>query len=284
MLAAMRRAVLAALVAGLALTGSAAAQTGEDAACGARAAPRALRREQPHGDERPARDRRGARRRGEARPDRVRDRRARRRQPGGSLDLHRRARRAPRSTVGRRRAPAGSVLAAREPGRSPHVGGPVGELARERGIRTAMLTVWPEAARSYAFPAVVRSYRAAAVAARATLLPAGSAWLAAWRRAPRLALYGTDDFHPSVLGSTLAALVVYARLTGTPPSAVPLPFNARTTPDPAPGRGRRAPLAPDGGARPPCEDRAHADREPADPPSAGSPRPTPTGWRFAAGT
>ena len=59
--------------------------------------------------------------------------------------------------------------------------------------------------------------------------PAGSAWLAAWRRAPRLALYGPDDFHPSVLGSTLAALVVYARLTGTPPSAVPLPFGARTT-------------------------------------------------------
>ena len=103
------------------------------------------------------------------------------------------------------------------------------ELARERGIRTALLTVWPEAARSYAFPAVVQSYRAAATAARATLLPAGSAWLAAWRRAPRLALYGPDDFHPSVLGSTLAALVVYARLTGTPPSAVPLPYGARTT-------------------------------------------------------
>jgi hypothetical protein len=103
------------------------------------------------------------------------------------------------------------------------------ELARERGIRTALLTVWPEAARSYAFAAVVQSYRSAAAAAQATLLPAGSAWLAAWRRAPRLALYGPDAFHPSVLGSTLAALVVYARLTGTPPSAVPLPYGARTT-------------------------------------------------------
>ena len=102
------------------------------------------------------------------------------------------------------------------------------DLAREHGIRTALLTVWPEKERSYAFPAVVQSYRAAAVAARGTLLPAGSAWLAAWRRAPRLALYGPDDFHPSVLGSTLAALVVYARLTGTPPSAVPLPYRAGT--------------------------------------------------------
>lgn len=102
------------------------------------------------------------------------------------------------------------------------------DLAREHGIRTALLTVWPEEARSYAFPAVVQSYRAAAAAAKGTLLPAGAAWLAAWRRAPRLALYGPDDFHPSVLGSTLAALVVYARLTGAPPSAVPLPYRART--------------------------------------------------------
>ena len=102
------------------------------------------------------------------------------------------------------------------------------DLAREHGIRTALLTVWPEETRSYAFPAVVQSYRAAAAAASGTLLPAGAAWLAAWRRAPRLALYGPDDFHPSVLGSTLAALVVYARLTGTPPSAVPLPYRART--------------------------------------------------------
>ena len=102
------------------------------------------------------------------------------------------------------------------------------DLALEQGARTALLTVWPEEARSYAFPAVVQSYRAAAVASRGTLLPAGSAWLAAWRRSPRLALYGPDDFHPSVLGSTLAALVVYARLTGTPPGAVPLPFRPRT--------------------------------------------------------
>ena len=53
----------------------------------------------------------------------------------------------------------------------------------------------------------------------ATLLPAGPAWLAAWRRSPKLRLYGPDGFHPSVLGTTLAALVVYARLTGTSPSA-----------------------------------------------------------------
>jgi len=102
------------------------------------------------------------------------------------------------------------------------------DLARAHGIRPALLTVWPETERSYAFPAVVQSYRAASVAARATLLPAGPAWLAAWRRSPKLRLYGPDGFHPSVLGTTLAALVVYTRLTGTPPSAVPLPYRAPT--------------------------------------------------------
>ena len=109
------------------------------------------------------------------------------------------------------------------------MGGPLGRAGARARHPDGDAHGLARGARSYAFPAVVRSYRAAAVAARATLLPAGSAWLAAWRRAPRLALYGPDDFHPSVLGSTLAALVVYARLTGTPPSAVPLPFNARTT-------------------------------------------------------
>ena len=37
------------------------------------------------------------------------------------------------------------------------------------------------------------------VTASATLLPAGPAWLAAWRRVPKLRLYGPDGFHPSVL-------------------------------------------------------------------------------------
>ncbi|MGE5692049.1 MAG: hypothetical protein ACM33B_15980 [Pseudomonadota bacterium] len=92
---------------------------------------------------------------------------------------------------------------------------------RARGARPALLQVWPEGDRPEALPAVLRSYAAAASAADATLLPAGAAWREAWRRDPALPLYGPDRFHPSLLGTALAALVVHAALTGLPPATLP---------------------------------------------------------------
>jgi hypothetical protein len=80
------------------------------------------------------------------------------------------------------------------------------------GTRTALLTVWPESYRRGALVDVIASYRRAAEASGAMLLPAGDAWRLAWRCAPRLALYGPDGFHPSELGTLAAALVVYGRL------------------------------------------------------------------------
>jgi len=92
------------------------------------------------------------------------------------------------------------------------------------GVKYAAL-LWPESERSYAFPAVVRSYREAARAAHAELYPAGRAWQAAWRRNPRLPLYGADGFHPSQLGTYLTALVVLAGLTHEPPINRPFRIN-----------------------------------------------------------
>lgn len=95
------------------------------------------------------------------------------------------------------------------------------DAARANGVRPALLTVWPESVRSYALPDVIRSYANAAKAADAELYPAGLAWQAAWRRNPRLPLYGPDGFHPSPLGTYLTALVVLAGLTGEPPIGLP---------------------------------------------------------------
>lgn len=51
------------------------------------------------------------------------------------------------------------------------------------------------------------------------LLPVGEAWRAAWREDASLALYSSDNFHPSPAGSYLAALVIYEQLFGQPARA-----------------------------------------------------------------
>jgi hypothetical protein len=89
------------------------------------------------------------------------------------------------------------------------------DAARAAGTRPALLTVWPESYRQNALPDVIASYRRAAQAAGAELLPAGAAWREAWRCNRRLPLYGPDGFHPSRLGTYTAALVVYGRLFKT---------------------------------------------------------------------
>ena len=89
-------------------------------------------------------------------------------------------------------------------------------VARSAGTRPGLLTVWPESYRKTALGDVIVSYRRAAEAAKAELFPAGAAWRAAWACNSRLRLYGPDGFHPSRLGTHLAALVVYGRLFTAP--------------------------------------------------------------------
>jgi hypothetical protein len=99
------------------------------------------------------------------------------------------------------------------------------DLARQHGVRPALLTVWPEDYRSGVMPDVIASYANAAKAAGAELYPAGVAWQAAWRRSPALPLYGADGFHPSTLGTYLTALVVLAGLTDEEPLGLPYKFD-----------------------------------------------------------
>lgn len=82
------------------------------------------------------------------------------------------------------------------------------------GGRSALLMVWPESTRFEFFDEVRVSYQLAAQAVDGLFLPAGEAWLAAWAVDPQLPLYGPDGYHPAELGTYLAALVVYERITG----------------------------------------------------------------------
>jgi hypothetical protein len=94
-------------------------------------------------------------------------------------------------------------------------------LIRKAGARVAFYMPWPPSDRKQDFSLVSESYRQAARVVQGVVLPAGEAWEKAWRRDPALALYGPDGLHPTNEGSYLAALVVYAGLSGRPVAAMP---------------------------------------------------------------
>ena len=95
------------------------------------------------------------------------------------------------------------------------------ELIRDVGGTTALYSVWPSDARRADFDAAIESYTLAAQDVSGTLFPVASAWLAAWRRDAALPLYSADGLHPSVAGSYLAALVMYAALYDRSPVGLP---------------------------------------------------------------
>lgn len=95
-------------------------------------------------------------------------------------------------------------------------------LIREAGAEPAVFMTWPGAsAPRTAFDVVRESFRLAASDASAEFLPAGEAWREAWIADPSLALYGPDGFHPSELGSFLAALTIYEKLSAVDVRTLP---------------------------------------------------------------
>jgi hypothetical protein len=82
------------------------------------------------------------------------------------------------------------------------------------GATTALFMVWPARDRLAYFDDVRTAYQLAASAAHGVFLPAGEAWRSAWVTDSGLPLYGPDDFHPSPMGTFLAALEIYERLSG----------------------------------------------------------------------
>ena len=95
--------------------------------------------------------------------------------------------------------------------------------ARRIGAKTALYMVWPSSLRKSDFEGVKMSYEGAAKSVGGVFLPAGEAWRAAWRRDATLPFYGDDGFHPTPLGSCLAAIVIYAQLAGRSPADLVLP-------------------------------------------------------------
>jgi hypothetical protein len=97
------------------------------------------------------------------------------------------------------------------------------ERFKPEGARGIMYGVWPSASRSFDFDGVRDSYRAAAASIDGVLAPAGVAWQNAWAVDPTLPLYAADGFHPSAMGTYLAALVVFQRVYDRSPVNVQQP-------------------------------------------------------------
>jgi hypothetical protein len=95
------------------------------------------------------------------------------------------------------------------------------QLADSIGARTALYMVWPASARPFDFDGVSESYATAARNVNGLLFPVGEAWRDAWDRDRTLALYGTDGYHPSMMGTYLAAAVMFEQLANRSPIGLP---------------------------------------------------------------
>lgn len=82
------------------------------------------------------------------------------------------------------------------------------------GAQTGLYMVWPSSQRRFDFAGVARSYAAAAKRVDGILFPVGEVWEAVWEKNPKAQLYGPDGFHPSVLGSYVAALTIADQIVG----------------------------------------------------------------------
>ncbi|MES2305653.1 MAG: hypothetical protein V4558_09100 [Gemmatimonadota bacterium] len=91
------------------------------------------------------------------------------------------------------------------------------ERIKAAGARTAVMMSWsgaPGSGQDWDFDGVRLTFQLATSAVNGTFLPAGEAWRAAWREDPSLKFYGLDGYHPSPLGTYLAALEIYERISG----------------------------------------------------------------------
>ena len=95
-------------------------------------------------------------------------------------------------------------------------------IIKASGGRTAQMMTWPQSDFPQQFPAVRSSSLAASKSVEGGMfIPAGEAWRVALERDPSINLYGPDGYHPGPLGTYLAALVIYEKVTGHDARSLP---------------------------------------------------------------
>jgi hypothetical protein len=95
--------------------------------------------------------------------------------------------------------------------------------ARAKAAKVVLYSTWTSRNRLDSMDDVMESYRLAAKDVGGSLVPVGEGWRAAWREDPALPLYDADQFHPSPMGTYLAALMFFQHFTGQSPVGLPAP-------------------------------------------------------------
>lgn len=86
------------------------------------------------------------------------------------------------------------------------------QLCDKNGSKLAFYMVWPSKAYYHTFDGVIRNHKDAAQATNALLCPVGEVWKAYFDTTQDFSYYGPDQFHPSLVGSQVAAQVIFNSL------------------------------------------------------------------------
>jgi hypothetical protein len=98
---------------------------------------------------------------------------------------------------------------------------------RSTGARPVLYGVWMPRAQLASLDAVTESYALAAGDLQGDLVAVGEGWREALRRNPELPLYAADNFHPSPMGTYLAALMFVEYFTGRSLIGLPAPSTSK---------------------------------------------------------
>ena len=85
-------------------------------------------------------------------------------------------------------------------------------LGNKYGAKLVYFMVWPSREYYHTFDGVIQNHERAATANEAILCPVGKVWKAHFDATNEFDYYGSDGFHPSLKGSTVAADVIVATL------------------------------------------------------------------------
>ncbi|MCA0153493.1 SGNH/GDSL hydrolase family protein [Winogradskyella vincentii] len=86
------------------------------------------------------------------------------------------------------------------------------QLCDKTNTKLCYYMVWPSRTYYHTYDGVIKNHRDAAKLNDAILLPVGEVWKAYFDRTDNFQYYGPDGFHPSLLGSKVAARVITEKL------------------------------------------------------------------------